>query len=317
MGAATIVATRERPRLEEVFATGGERPPVSAAGALAAGAGVLVALAAVVAAINESGTVTRGSAIAFEVVVIVVAYLAAFRSPFFRPASTAAASIATPIVIGLLLFDPATDGRFKAFLVLTTLAWAVMLVAPGLRGRPWLLGLTLYGVVACVMYLTATNANTLTFENEELPVEFDPTFTGNSSKLALLFGAAYLVTAAALDRQGRRGTATPFVAVGIVATVTGAFGVVVDLDELGGVVLFGLVSLAVLAVGALGDRRASTWLGAAGVTATGVALIGQIVDDDPNGATVAVLLLIVAALMIAGGAWLAGHRSQGTAQSEP
>jgi hypothetical protein len=278
---------------------------------------VLVALAALAAAIDRSGALTRNAAVAFEIVVIVLAYLAAFRAPFLVPAATAAASIATPILIGLLLFDPATEGRFKSFLVLTTLAWALMLVAPGLRGRPWLLGLVLYGVVASVMYLTATDAGTITIEDEDFPAEFNPSFTGNSSKLVLLFGAGYLITAAVLDQKRRRGTATPFVAVGIAAALTGAIGVATDLDELGGVVLFGLVSLAVLAVGALGDRRASTWLGAAGVTTTGVALIEQLVDDDTSGAAVAVLLLVVAALLIAGGAWLAVHRSQGTARSEP
>jgi hypothetical protein len=310
---ATIVATKEQPLLGEVFADGGQRPAVSAPGALAAGAGVLVSFAALAAAVDESGELTRGAAIVLEIVVLVLAYLAAFRSKFLLPAATASASIAIPILFGLLLFDPITEGRLKAFLVLTTVAWAVMLVAPGFRGRPWLLGLTLYGVVASVVYLTASNANTVILDEEE----FDPSFTGTSSKLTLLFGAAYLITAAVLDREDRRGTATPFVAVGIVTTLSGAFGVVVDLDELGGIVLFGLVSLAVLAVGALGDRRASTWLGAGGITATGVALISQIVDDDPSGAVVAVLLLVVAGVMIAAGAWIAANRSPRSPQPEP
>jgi len=128
-----------------------------------------------------------------------------------------------------------------------------------------------------------------------------------ASALALVLGAGYLVIGAVLDRRARRGIATPFVAVGILAAITGAFGVATDLSDLGGILLFAAVGATVFFVGAIGERRASTWLGAAGITLAGIALVAKIVgsDDSPDGPVVALLLVAVAAAMAAVAAWFA------------
>jgi hypothetical protein len=168
------------------------------------------------------------------------------------------------------------------------------------------LGLTLYGVVFTMMVLTTNSSSP--FDGSSAG-DIGTSIVRNASTLALVFGAAYLVIAAVLDRAGRRGLATQFVAVGIVAAVTGAFGVATDISDLGGIMLLAAVSATVFFVGAVGDRRASTWLGAIGMSLAGIALVAQIVGEDqdgnPNGPTFGLLLIVVAAAMAGAAHWFA------------
>jgi hypothetical protein len=284
----------------ELLVTGRDRPMLSPSGALCAGAGALVALAAFVAAFDGSGDFKQAIAVTLEVLVIAVAYVVVFRYPKpFASSAIAAASIAVPFLFGSLLEDRLDDGKLTAFALLTTGAWAAMFFLPGMRGRPWLQGLALYGVVVTMMIVT-TGTSSPFVDADEVGIDL----VTEPSALALFLGAGYLVIGAVLDRQARRGVATPFVAVGILAAVTGAVGVALDLSDLGGIFLFGAVGVTVFVVGAIGDRRASTWLGVAGITLAGIALVAQIVDDDnPEGPVVALLLVLVAAAMTAVAGW--------------
>jgi hypothetical protein len=284
----------------ELLIAGRERPKLSPSGALCAGAGALVALAAFVAAFDGSGDFKQAVAATLEVLVIAVAYVVVFRYPKpFASSAIAAASLAVPFLFGSLLEDRLDDGKLTAFALLTTGAWAAMFFLPGMRGRPWLQGLILYGLVVTLMVVT-TGTSSPFVDAEEVGIDL----VTEPSALALFLGAGYLVIGAVLDRQARRGIATPFVAVGILAAVTGALGVALDLSDLGGVFLFGGVGVTVFVVGAIGDRRGSTWLGVAGITLAGMALVAQIVDDDnPEGPIVALLLVLVAAAMAAVAGW--------------
>ena len=285
----------------EMLIAGRERPKLSPSGALCAGAGALVALAAFVAAFDGSGDFKQAVAATLEVLVIAIAYVVMLRYPkLLAPSAIAAASLAVPFLFGSLLKDRLGDGKLTAFALLTTAAWAAMFFLPGMRGRPWLQGLSLYGLVVTLMVVTSSTSSPFA-EAEQVGADL----VTEASALALFLGAGYLVIGAVLDRQARRGIATPFVAVGILAAVTGAVGVASDLSDVGGIILFGGVGVTVFVVGALGDRRASTWLGAAGITVAGIALVAQIVenDEDPNGPIVALLLVLVAAAMAAVAGW--------------
>jgi hypothetical protein len=285
----------------ELLIEGRERPKLSPPGALCAGAGALVALAAFVAAVDGSGDVSKAVGAALEALVIAIAYVVIFRYPKpFAPAAIAAASLAVPFLFGSLLQDRLDDGKLTAFALLTTAAWIAMFFLPGMRGRPWLQGLALYGVVVTMMVVTSSTSSPFA-DAEQVGTDL----VTEASALALILGAGYLVIGAILDRRARRGIATPFVAVGIVAAVTGALGVAADLSDLGGIALFGGVGVTVFVVGAIGDRRGSTWLGAAGITLAGIALVAKIVesDDTPEGPVVALLLVLVAAVMILVAGW--------------
>ena len=305
--APTVQSAPAGALVAELLIAGRDRPKLSPSGALCAGAGALVALAAFVAAFDGSGDFKQAVAATLEVLVIAVAYVVVFRYPKpFASSAIAAASLAVPILFGSLLEDRLDDGKLTAFALLTTGAWAAMFFLPGMRGRPWLQGLTLYGVVVTMMIVT-TGTSSPFVDAEEVGINL----VTEPSALALVIGAGYLVIGAVLDRQARRGIATPFVAVGILAAVTGALGVALDLSDLGGIFLFGGVGVTVFVVGAIGDRRGSTWLGVAGITLAGMALVAQIVDDDnPEGPVVAALLVLMAAAMTAVAGWYSTRQTR-------
>src|SRR5687768_17033667 len=88
----------------ELLVAGRDRPKLSPSGALCAGAGALVALAAFVAAFDGSGDFKRAVAVPLEVLVIAVAYVVVFRFPKpFASSAVAAASLAVPVLFGSLL----------------------------------------------------------------------------------------------------------------------------------------------------------------------------------------------------------------------
>jgi hypothetical protein len=116
--------------------------------------------------------------------------------------------------------------------------------------------------------------------------------------LSLLVGVGYLTAAWALDRRDRRGIATPFIVVGDIATVVGALAVAGDLGDTAGSIFVVAAGLVVGWVGHLGQRRLTTWLGAAVAGGGVVGLVGALIGDAPDTKTSA-MSLIVAGIVVA------------------
>jgi hypothetical protein len=173
---------------------------------------------------------------------------------------------------------------------------AVMYAAPGLRGRPLLLGITLLSLVAWVTYLVAKNDIEDAGELSSPSIDIGSSTVHSAYSVLLVAGLALLIVAFLLDRARYRGVATVFVAVGIVAVVSGAGGVASDLGDAGGAILLGLAGLALAIVGHHGRRRFSTWLGAIAVPYALAVLVFTMVSDDRVGG--GILLAVFGAALV-------------------
>jgi drug/metabolite transporter (DMT)-like permease len=126
--------------------------------------------------------------------------------------------------------------------------------------------------------------------------------TSNSGAISLAFAAVYLVAMRVLDKRGGRGMATPFAFAGVITLFAAISLLANDLDEVGtgfALIVAGVV-LAVL--GALGERRGTTWFGGAAVALGAAVLAGKAADDNTDA--LAVLLIAFGAAVVLLGAWL-------------
>ena len=89
-----------------------------------------------------------------------------------------------------------------------------------------------------------------------------------------------LVAAFLLDHAAYHGVATVFVAVAVISVVAGAAGTAGRFGEAGGAILVALAGLGLALVGYFGQRRFTTWFGAAIVTYGVAALVLAIVSSD-------------------------------------
>jgi hypothetical protein len=133
---------------------------------------------------------------------------------------------------------------------------------------------------------------------------FDAPDLATMGILSLLFGAGYIVASRRFDLSDKAGTATPFVAVGLVTLTASVVLLADDLHELGTAVLLLLIGAPLAIHGASVGRRATTWLGGAAVAIASVLIVTEIAPDDD--ATVTGLLLLVFGLAVVIGAHAAG-----------
>ncbi len=270
-----------------------ERPAPSLHTALAGSGGAVFAAGIVVALVGDDGS--RGMA-AVAGILLVAASLAVrlFLHRFVELAAAAVGAGAVGIAaIGIAI---AGDNASSAvgFLVLGVLylaAWAL----PGFRGRPLMLGL---GALTLLFSLAAAAGS----DGGSGDLDLD-TLTGYEGTLLLLAAGVLLALVFLLDRSGYHGVATGLVAAALIAAAVGAASTVAQLDDTGGTLLIILVGAAVCVVGSHGERRATTWYGAAVAAIGVVAFFVAVVEPTSAGTVGAVvvtagIVLIVAPLVI-------------------
>ena len=94
----------------------------------------------------------------------------------------------------------------------------------------------------------------------------DPTTIG---LISLGLGIGFLLVGRWLDRNGQHGAATPFAVAGLPCLVVGVGALAPDLEASGTGLLMVVIGLALAYHGASVWRRATTWLGAATMAASG------------------------------------------------
>jgi hypothetical protein len=279
---------------------------VAAAGALMAVAGSLVTSGDQLAESGfDGGTPERAPGIALSLLLVVVGYalVLGVRQGPLAIAGVATTIGAVPSLVWFLTLDTTGFGGADSSAVLgfSALVWAASYAGGGGRGRAAYLG----AAGAAVWLLVMEQVEPVVGAPFSLFFFVSPFATGNGGAafdanglavVALLFGAGYLVAARALDRRGLPGMATPFVAVGDVALLVGVVLLAFENEA----VVVGLVATAVgalLAVfGSRRGRRATTWLGAFGVFAGMLAVVGDTVDEaTPFG----LVVMLVGAIVVA------------------
>ena len=144
------------------------------------------------------------------------------------PAATTGSPGQAPRRLGDLVASSVTRGA--GILILATLGWAVAYLVGPTRGRLFVLGAALVGLWGSVAIVVSDPERFLAglfpinvlylpflllFSGFGFQDEYDrPSFVG-LAVTSLLIAAAYLLVSRHLDRTGRRGAGTAFVAVGI------------------------------------------------------------------------------------------------------
>lgn len=289
-----------------------ERPVAQLDGALAAAAGVLVAFGLL--AIGAGRNLSTGGLIGAALVLLAGGYVLAY-SPLRALLPAATALVATGIVVlPLAVFRGATDdGKLAGPLAVMTLLAAVAYAAPLLRGRPFLLGLALLGLLLTLGWLVLQGSSDQ-FGGDAFdgggsnPITAVSSTSESVSAMVLIVGAAYVACTALLDRHGYRGLGTVFAAVGIVGVVLGTGGTAQNFGSVGGAILVLAAGAVLAAVGAIAHRRATLWIGVAFVASGVIAVVAALLNDDPSPVAVG-LLIVVGGIVVGAVAWLLARRA--------
>jgi hypothetical protein len=243
-----------------------------------------------------------GVLLSLAVVALGYLLLVRFRHGPLATAGVAASALGVPVMLGFLTFQPSTSDN-DAFFVLplnldvialvSLAAWLVgFSVVPHAKGRAFYLAastvvLWLYvvekvekgavGYLITLPYGAFLVSFARAFDEASAPKLPSPTKVGVTS---LLFGLGFYAVAVWLDRQGHRGSATPFAGTALVATVVGIGHLAGDLEATG-TGLFLIAIGAVMAIyGATQGRRITTWGWAFGIGLGVVLVIADVFDDN-------------------------------------
>ena len=267
---------------------------------------------------------TLGIILSLVVIAAGMGLLFRFRSGPLANAGVVASALGVPLLMGFATFDdPATSSSgfgdeatpvfalpfsIDAIALFSIAAWLVAyLWVPHARGRTFYLAAT---TVFTWLYLAekveegaAGYLALLPFSVFFRPLESVASEFGTEEEffslpdaatigwISLLVGLAYYGAAVALDRRGRRGAATPFLAVGAVVVPVGIAHLGGDLEAIGCGLLLVLVGSGLAYYGALQGRRFTTWGWCAGA-ALGVLLIaGDLSGDSSAAFGIAAILL--------------------------
>jgi hypothetical protein len=285
-------------------------------------AGVLVvaAMVAFAAAIDNDDPQVAGSL--FSIAVLVAAVFAGYwkRGPI-RSAAVTAIVLAFPL---LWIFAVIGDGKgvgrsdVRLVFILITVSYVAMYLLTWTRGRGVLLGGALFVAATWLVSEVADDAprfgisgpfGSSGLDNSNL---FGDDGGRSVAVVMILIGVGFLGATALLDRSKRHGLATPFLVVGAIYAIVGAYALGIDTDAdhayAAGICL-ALAGLAIGAAGIFGDRRATSWLGAIVLLVGAVTVVAQGTEDSATGgggeelfglfALIAAAVLLVLGILVA------------------
>jgi len=278
-------------------------------GAVAGAFAVIATIAFVVAADSDDPQIPG---IVLSVVLIAIALAVGARGVGpLRSAGTTALVLIIPV---LWAFAVAGDGdfgmgAFRGVVILTLASYSALYLVGWTKGRGVFLGAALIALTYWVGFEGAGDSRGGIFSGSFDPALLDQpqSLGGNSDSSAtmvMLLGLAYLVAGGLLDRRRLAGAATPFLAVGAVASVIGGVTLASNEGSLTGGIVAVLLGASVGIVGAAGhERRGTTWFGVFVVFGGLVAILVDVSPDEEAGLGAIALVIAVACGALAW--WLA------------
>ncbi len=265
---------------------------------LGAAAGIFAVVAVITLAAEIAEDEPRIAGTIASVVLVVAALIAAtaIAGPV-RSAAVTTLVASVPLAFGFLILgdnDAPSRDDVTLLLVLTLAAYLALYFTGATRGRGVFLGLALFAIWIVILVQVGSEDAIVPFQRElggiaASAIGFGGGGGATSDDVAvasLVIGVIMLAVALAMDHRHLVGAATPFVAVGAIATIVGAAVLGIDDDRTTGGLLLAGAGVLVGITGGLGQRRASTWLGAA-VVAVGLGLVIDDLDGDSQWGTIA------------------------------
>lgn len=278
-----------------------QRPDVRFGHAAGGVAGILLAAAVVGFVVEVTDDDPTLPGVFFNLALIAAALFAGtrVRGPA-RSAGVAAIAIAVPLVWLFAIVGGGSGperGDFRLIMLLTIACYAVLYVIGWTRGRAVFLGLAVLVAAGWLVFEVADQATPFGFDVAAQVQRHgldDPgralggvgrdDSTTQTALTEILIAAVLLGGATALDRRGRAGAATPLLLVGSLYAIGGSMTLGIDVDNgYAAGVFIAIAGLAIGLVGTLGQRRATSWLGAATLLAGALVVIAKATDDVVSG----------------------------------
>jgi hypothetical protein len=285
------------------------RPEPGFAHALGAGAAVFLVLAVFFLIAEVVSNDPTGPGIAFYGLLSVAAFLVGAQATGpIRAAAVTTLVLSIPLVWAFLLVgDGGGSGARRGIYLLTIASYGVLYFLTWTKGRAIFLGLLLLVVAGWITgEVQGFDRGSVPFEStfedqsdtnfdfggssndfssdDDFSFEESDNNTTETSIVAIIIGLAYLAAATVLDKKRLAGAATPFIVVGLIFTVAGAFALGSEESLLGGGIALVASGAVVGVVGGWGrDRRFSTWFGVVLVVIGFLAIVSDIVSGGDGG----------------------------------
>jgi hypothetical protein len=224
----------------------------------------------------------------------------------FKPTGVTAVNILIPVTAIATFVGPLSDGNLGLPMLFAAALSALVWVLPGTAGRPSLqmfalaylsFAVIVFSVQSQIRYYIEDLAN---FDVSS-PTDFVAELARDSGTLSFIVGAILLAIGHQLDRKGWSNVATPFVGLGILNSLSGAWTIQIALENeesiSGSLIFLVVIALGITYIGGYAGRRFALGLGIWLVS--GGLLIGvfRMAGDEPDPTTVALLMIIFAAIV--------------------
>lgn len=306
------------PFLESLGPVARQRPEPSLIHSIAAGGGAVGFVGLWLLLVGEGAwddSPSLGTLAVVSGLVIVGAWFVMTRIPdhldFLRYPAVAASLLAIPTLSGALTVDTASTASGQtiptAALGISAAAYLVGWSVIGFKGRPTFLA---SGLIFAVLTLSSALADRSQFRggsfdrwgnrNPVLSFVEDLEYQlGLQATFLVIASILLLLIALQLDRSGFFGVATGFVLSGLLtAGAVAAIAYFTTTPVLVGILLFVATVLA-CSIGVAGQRRATTWIGAAGLVVWIPGVFGAVFRPDSLTSVGFVVLIGAAALIVA------------------
>ncbi len=286
--------------MAELSANRTSREPITVGSALHAVGGVLMGIAIVVVAFdlftNDSGPNVAGGLI-FNVLAISALWFVARSNRTLIVWTTAALQVLVPFTFLWSRFNDFWEFKFGFPIILAAVAMAVLWALPGFRARPSVLAAAVFwSVFGIVLLIVQSDVQDLI---SGMGFGAAGEIASDAGFITMLIGIGLLVVGWNFDRKSWPNLATPFVGVGVYALIFGTFGYLSreDLGDFWSSILVLVLSLAVVALGAVFNRRATTWIATFFLAIGFITMISTILPDDAGQKTIAFSFAIVALIL--------------------
>ena len=209
--------------------------------------------------------------------------------------SVAATQIIVPVFIFGVFVDEIDRGKIGLPILLTGAALGLLWALPGLRSRPTLLAAAAgWGTTG---FATLTIESRLRFGYQGLEFDSLDFIAREAGVVIMALGISQLIVGWNLDRKHWPNLATPFIAIGIYTAIAGAAGYLStgDYGDAASIFLLIVLSLGLIFIGGVANRRATTWIGTTFLAGGLIGLVISLLGDESGTTEFALLAVLVGA----------------------